>query len=100
MNENDLFPGQELQADEEVKARLCSSKAFVVWPADEAGKSKKPNEVSLKLHLCMLKPLVGRAEKQPKLIHISTLEPLLKDLAAEVKVSKLLYCLWFGLLLL
>ena len=81
---------------------MASCKTFVVWPADAAGKAKKPHEVSLKLNACMLKPMVGRAELYPKLIAVSELQPMLMGLAAHLNVSELhsLFFKRFGLLLL
>lgn len=50
-----------------------SSKAFVVWPADFTGKEKKPTVLALKLNKSLLLPLVGYAEKHPKLIAVELL---------------------------
>ena len=76
---------------------MASAKAFVIWPADEAGKAKKPSVSSLRLNTCVLQPLVGRAEIAPKLIAIDALEPMLITLKQELEVFRLtsaMFCLY------
>lgn len=72
-----------------MKARLASARTFVIWPSDDSGKKKKPNEVALKLNTCMLLPLVGRAEVCPKIIAVDVLEPLLLQLRDDLQVSSM-----------
>ena len=75
---------------------MASSRTFVIWPADEAGKLKKPNVPSLRLNTCVLQPLVGRAEMAPKLIAVDVLEGMLISLKGELKafwLTSAMFCL-------
>ena len=74
---------------------MASSRTFVIWPADEAGKSKKPSVPSLRLNTCVLEPLVGRAEIAPKLIAVDVLEAMLISLKGELQVFRLTFPIFF-----
>ena len=78
---------QEWRKDDELKARLSNQKRFVIWPADDSGKKQRSSSMAVKLNKCLLLPLVGRAELEPKLISVDVLELLLMDLREDWEVS-------------
>ena len=92
------FCVQEWKQNAELKARTMSSKAFVVWHADQSGKEKKPTVLALKLNKSLLLPLVGYAEKEPKLIAVDFLVCVLQCVNESWSVPRMkfiLHIFWF-----
>lgn len=78
---------QEWKANAELKARVMANKAFLIWPANGEGKDKRPTSMAIKLNKLILKPLVGRADIEPKLGGVPVLQPLLESLKSAWSVS-------------
>lgn len=78
---------QEWKDDAELKARVMAHKAFLVWPANGEGKDKRATSMAIKLNKLILKPLVGRADIEPKLGGVPVLQPLLQSLVSAWSVS-------------